>query len=132
MRRNYGVVDWLNLRVLLNMSQIRVCIECGDEFDLHSPEKRRAGGKITHCPDCSEESTVRYLGVQNAAGKQSGCEILSFDSVKDRENYKHFWQNNSGLFSAAICQMGRLMNDPGIPFRKVAENRPNENHKGKG
>jgi hypothetical protein len=107
-----------------------ICILCEEEFDVNSPEKRRAGGKINHCPDCSEETEVRYLGVQNASGKQSGIEILSFDCKGDREEYRFFWQNNSGLFTGKSCQISRLAATPNVRFTKIAENRGCDNHKG--
>ena len=60
------------------------CAVCEETFDLHSPEKRRAGGKRNHCPDCAEETTVPYLAVKSANGKMSDLTILAFDSQQDR------------------------------------------------
>ena len=45
---------------------IRTCVHCEGEFDDASPAKQRAGGKITECPDCSEETETKYLGLQSA------------------------------------------------------------------
>lgn len=109
------------------------CRECGDEFNPDSAEKRRIGGKRIHCPDCSDESTIRYAGVQGADGKQASVSILRFDSQADRENYLVFWQNNSGLHKGKSCQIGRgVMSNPNIKFSTVAVFEGNVNHKGKG
>jgi NAD-dependent SIR2 family protein deacetylase len=111
--------------------ELRECAECGGEYDPESPEKKQAGGKIIHCPDCSEETVVRYLGVKNASGKQAGIEILAFDCPSEREEYRQFWQVNSGLFTGKSCQISRLAATPNVTFKKVAENRGCDNHKGK-
>lgn len=109
----------------------RVCRVCECEFDDSSPAKRRAGGKITDCSDCAEESTVRYLGLQAADGKQSQVTILGFKSTQDREKYKKFWQNNSGYNKGKSCQLGsHLSTDPGIAFQTRNAFAPT-NHKGK-
>ena len=42
---------------------MRNCIVCDGEFDPRSKAKRLAGGLATHCPDCSDETSVRYLGI---------------------------------------------------------------------
>lgn len=76
---------------------IRECSACGEKFNDQSRAKTLAGGLITHCPDCSEEHEVRYIGLQAADGKQSQVAIMKFESTKDREAYLRFWQNNSGL-----------------------------------
>jgi hypothetical protein len=70
------------------------CIVCGVDFNHLSAEKRRAGGLRNHCVDCSEETTVKYAGVQAADGKQSQATILKFGSQRDKEKYISFWQNN--------------------------------------
>jgi len=44
------------------------CAICEESFDLRSPEKKRAGGKRNHCPDCAEETAVPYLAVNGADG----------------------------------------------------------------
>ena len=64
-----------------------------------SLEKKKAGGLIIFCPSCSEETTVKYAGVQSADGKGAQASILKFQSEKDRSRYIAFWQNNSGLFN---------------------------------
>lgn len=105
---------------------LRECAECGDEFDDASDEKRRAGGRIVHCPDCSEESVVRYVGVQNAAGKQAGCTIVACDSNEDAQAFLDSWNRQSGSV-ATTAQIG----EPQIAFRTVHENLPSLNHKGR-
>lgn len=107
------------------------CVNCGDDFDLNSEAKRKAGGLSTHCPDCSEEVVVRYAGVQAADGKQSQATILKFSSEEDRDKYISFWQNNSGQHKGKSCQLGRhLSTDPGIKFQTIIGHNPT-NHKGK-
>ena len=46
----------------------------------------KAGGLSIHCPDCSEETSIKYAGVQAADGKQNQATILKFSSEKDKEN----------------------------------------------
>lgn len=107
------------------------CRDCGFEFDLHSPEKRKVGGLMTSCPDCSEENTVKYAGVQAADGKQSQATILRFESEQDKSKYISFWQNNSGLFRGKNCQLGsHLSTTPKVNFKTVTGFNPT-NHKGK-
>jgi len=113
------------------MITIRNCIECGDDFDLNSPAKRRVGGLISHCPDCSNETTVMYAGVQAADGKQSQATILRFSSEQDKQAYIAFWKNNSGYHKSKSCQLGsHLSTTPGIQFETVKAFSPT-NHKGK-
>jgi len=45
------------------------CANCDMSFDLHSREKRNAGGKANECVDCSEETVVKYAGVAAGEGK---------------------------------------------------------------
>jgi hypothetical protein len=112
---------------------MNVCRECGDEFNPDSPQKRKVGGLRIHCVDCSDESTIRYAGVQGADGKQASVSILRFNSQADRENYLVYWQNNSGLHKGKSCQIGRgVMSKPNISFSTVAVFEGNTNHKGKG
>lgn len=93
------------------------CEVCGKEFDPNSREKKLAGGKYRHCPTCSDEQVLKYVGVTNAEGKQAGVQILQFESAHDRDRYLH-----------AAAQ--RRCQPPQVPFRKVAEFRGNVNHKG--
>ena len=110
---------------------MRTCVMCGEEFDQNAPAKRKAGGRIVDCPDCSEESVVRYAGVQAADGKQAQATILKFNSDKDRTKYLAFWQNNSGYHKSKSCQLGNhLSTDPGIHFETRVAHNPT-NHKGK-
>ena len=110
---------------------MRQCKECGESFDPRSAEKRKVGGLIFHCPDCSEETAVRVAGVSGSAGKMAGVEILRFTSEQDRENYLHFWRVNSGFYKGKSCQMRGTKTTPNVKFSKVYENHPNANHKGK-
>ena len=110
---------------------MRTCIECGDQFDHRSPAKMRAGGLSTTCVGCSDETTVRYAGVQAGEGKGASVQILKFQSQDDREGYLDFWKNNSGLYKGKSCQMGLLKNTPNISFETRATFTFNPNHKGK-
>lgn len=110
----------------------RKCKECGDPFDPNSSQKKRAGGLITHCPDCSEERVVRHAGVTAGDGKQSGVQILSFKSEDARNNFVNYWKAATGMNTGKQCQLGR-----GQPksqkweFDKVTEHGVGMNHKGK-
>jgi len=108
-----------------------ICKSCDIEFDHNSSEKKRAGGKIFHCPDCSEETAVRYVGLQSADGKQSQATILKFKSEEDKATYIKFWQNNTGMHKGKSCQLGdHLSTTPNVDFEVVTEFSPT-NHKGK-
>ncbi len=110
---------------------MRICIECEVEFDERSIEKKRVGGLISCCPDCSKETTVKYAGVQAADGKQSQATILKFKSEQDKVKYINFWQNNSGLHRGKSCQLGsHLSTTPNVQFETVQTFIPT-NHKGK-
>lgn len=108
-----------------------LCIECAEEFDPRSPAKRRAGGLINTCPDCSEEPTTRYAGVAAGEGKMGSVQILSFQNEADRAAYLAFWQTNSGMHTGKSCQMMIQRRTPAVSFKTVAEFRGNTNHKGK-
>lgn len=113
------------------MSFMRECVECGIIFDLHSPEKRRAGGLSVNCPDCSEETTVKYAGVQAADGKQSQATILKFQSEQDKNKYLNFWQVTSGMKRGKVCQLSKTApTTPNIHFETITSFIPT-NHKGK-
>lgn len=110
---------------------IKICIECDEEFDLNSQAKKLAGGKVWNCPSCSEETAVKYAGVQAADGKQSQATILKFQSESDKKRYIAFWQNNSGYNRGKNVQLGaHLSTDPGIKFDTIVNFTPT-NHKGK-
>lgn len=111
--------------------QFRECIHCNGEFDPNSAAKRQAGGKINECPDCSEESTIKYAGVQAADGKQAQATILKFESEKDKQRYLAFWKNNSGFNKGKSCQLGsHLSTTPSINFETIVAHNPT-NHKGR-
>jgi len=110
---------------------IKTCKECGEDFDLHSNEKMKAGGKSIHCANCSEETVIKYAGVQAADGKQAQATILKFDSQQDKDKYISFWQNNSGLHKGKSCQLGsHLSTTPNVKFTTIIAHSPS-NHKGK-
>jgi len=110
---------------------MRICSNCEFEFNEKSEQKRRVGGLITMCPDCSEETTVRYAGVQAADGKQAQATILKFKSESDKTKYINFWQNNSGYFRGKSCQLGtHLSTTPDVQFQTIQSFTPT-NHKGK-
>ena len=110
---------------------IRNCSECDVEFDDHSPEKRRIGGLIIHCPECSEEVESRVVGVASGDGKQASLSILKFRDETSRQKYIRFWKQTSGFNKGKSCQIGRgLMSDPAIAFEIVAVEE-SRNHKGK-
>lgn len=108
-----------------------ICIHCEDDFDHNSSEKKRAGGRINECVDCSQEKVIKYAGVQAADGKQSQATILKFKSERDKQAYLAFWQNNSGLHKGKSCQLGNhLSTTPKIDFETLQDFAPT-NHKGK-
>jgi hypothetical protein len=110
---------------------IKTCVICEEEFDLHSPAKQKKGGLANTCIDCSEETTVKYAGVQAADGKQSQATILKFKSDEDKEKYLRFWKNNNGTNVGKKCQLGsHLSTTPDISFETVVSFTPT-NHKGK-
>jgi hypothetical protein len=108
------------------------CSLCDTSFDLHSREKRQAGGIASHCPCCAEETVVKYAGVAAGEGKQGAVQVLKFSSVEDRKNYLSYWQANSGFHKGKSCQLGwGTKSTPGIKFQTVATFTGNTNHKGK-
>lgn len=114
------------------MTNLKECSECGIEFDPNHPEKRKVGGRINTCVECSEETEVKHLGLQSADGKMAGVTILAFDSKEDREKYRRMWWNNSGMNKGKSCQLGHhLTPDPGVRFKKLHETGLGNNHKGK-
>jgi hypothetical protein len=110
---------------------IRICTECEDEYDDASALKRQAGGLITHCPDCSEENEVKYLGVNNADGKQQGVEIIAFETQADRNAFHRRWAKNAGMHKGKSSALYTAGDTSGIKFRKVTEFCGNKNHKGR-
>jgi hypothetical protein len=110
---------------------MRECRECGGEFDSNSKAKRQVGGLSTHCPDCSEETTVRYFGTSAGEGKQASVQVLKFNSQEDREAYAKYWRASSGLNTGKQCQMAFRANEVNIQFQTRATFQGNTNHKGK-
>lgn len=41
----------------------KICETCGESFNPNSPEKRKAGGLIVHCPNCSFEREFKTFAV---------------------------------------------------------------------
>ena len=109
---------------------LRECVNCGINFDPNSPAKRRAGGKINTCAECSDEPAVKYLGLSAGDGKQAGVTILKFDSQDDREAYREMWWVNSGMMVGKSCQLGFQKRTPNVKFRTVAQSTAT-NHKGR-
>lgn len=110
--------------------QTRECSECGKLFDPRGPAKRAAGGKVTHCAECSEEVAVPYLGLSSGDGKQAGLSILKFSSPSDREAYREAWWVNSGMMVGKQCQMGYQKRTPSVRFQTVVQSK-SMNHKGR-
>lgn len=110
---------------------LRECVECSCMFDTNSPAKIRAGGRVNTCPECSVESTVKYLGLANGDGKQASVTVLAFDSTADREKYSSFYRNNAGYHKGKSCQLGsHLSTDPGVRFKTITQSSAT-NHKGR-
>ena len=111
--------------------KMRICVECEEQFDVDSPAKRRVGGLKTHCVDCSEETTVKYAGVNGADGKMASTQILKFDSQQDREKYLAYWKATSGMNTGKNCQLQFRASEPKVSKRIVLTQIANDNHKGK-
>ena len=110
---------------------IRSCVECGESYNDKSLEKQRSGGLIVHCPECSNETEIKYAGVQSSDGKANQATILKFKSEQDKASYMRFWQNNSGMNKGKSCQLGsHLSTTPKIDYQTVVDFVPS-NHKGK-
>ena len=110
---------------------MRICVECEEQFDVDSPAKRRVGGLKTHCVDCSEETTVKYAGVNGADGKMASTQILKFDSQQDRDKYLAYWRASSGMNVGKSCQLTYRASEPKVSKKIVMTQIGNENHKGK-
>lgn len=110
---------------------MRQCVECDGEFDPQSRAKRRVGGLSSHCPECSDETTVRYFGTSAGEGKQASVQVLKFNSAADREKYAKYWRASSGLNTGKQCQMAFRANEVNIKFQTRATFVGNTNHKGK-
>jgi len=110
---------------------IRECSECSDLFDDQSFAKKECGGLIHHCPECSDETQIKYLGIQHSDGKQAGCEVLAFTNPSDRNVFLHHWRRNSGIARGKSSALGVASNTASVSFKKVASFDANVNHKGK-
>ena len=110
---------------------MRTCVECEMEFDPRSPAKRKIGGLSTHCPECSEETAVRYFGTSAGEGKQASVQVLKFNSNADRDKYARYWRASSGLNTGKQCQMAFRANEVSVKFQTRATFTGNTNHKGK-
>ena len=109
----------------------RACIECETVFDDSSPQKRRVGGLKTHCPDCSQETVIKYAGFSSGEGKQASVQIMSFATQKDRERYMDYWRAASGLNTGKNCQMAFRGSEPSVKREVVITQVANANHKGR-
>lgn len=121
---------WANRSITVVM-KLTECIECGEQFHLYSPEKRRAGGKANNCPQCSEETAVKYAGVSAGEGKMGSVQVLKFSSNADRNAYMAFWKATSGMNTGKNCQMQFRAKEPNVKFKTVATFTGNVNHKGR-
>ena len=110
---------------------IRNCVECDAQFDTLSKAKRQAGGLSTVCPECSEETTVRYAGISAGEGKQASVQVLKFKNADDRKAYLRYWAASSGLNTGKQCQLGIRAREVNIQFETKATFTGNTNHKGK-
>jgi hypothetical protein len=108
----------------------RNCIICEESYDTLSPEKRRVGGLITQCPNCSEEPSVRAIGLCSGDGKQASITIVRLASNKDREAFMRFWKRATGYHKGKECQMDSHLTSPKLSFRTVLQTEAT-NHKGK-
>ena len=110
---------------------IKNCAICDVSFNLHSVEKRQAGGLANHCPDCAEETAIKHLGVGDGTGKQTSVQVLSFDSKKERAGFQNYWAAATGMHNGKACHMAYLPSPRKHKFTKIAEHGGNPNHKGK-
>jgi len=110
---------------------MRTCAECGEEFSLASPEKKRAGGLSIHCPDCSEETVVKHAGVQSGDAKQASVQVLAFEKPEERDSFLKFWAASTGLHTGKNCQISKLPSPIRLSFKKVTEHGTGMNHKGR-
>lgn len=114
------------------VERCRECSDCGVDFDPMGEAKRRVGGRIDTCANCSEETTTKYLGLQSGDGKASGVTILKFETEEERETYRRMWWNNTGMNKGKSCQLGsHLSTTPNVKFKKIHEAGLGVNHKGK-
>jgi hypothetical protein len=110
---------------------IRECTLCSEQYDDRSKSKQLVGGLIIHCPDCSNETAIKYVSLSSSDGKANQATIVKFKSEKDKSAYMRFWQNNSGLHKGKSCQLGsHLSTTPKIEFETLVDFVPS-NHKGK-
>jgi hypothetical protein len=76
-------------------NMVRECAVCGEEYD---PSRKRKGGYIQHCDDCSEEKVEKYLGRPGLTNKDASVTILRTDlqywkEQLERENAIGFGAN---------------------------------------
>ena len=109
----------------------RECVVCGCDFDPNSLAKRRVGGLVTTCAECSSENSTKYLGLTAGDGKQAGITVLKFASQEDREAYRQMWWVNSGGTTGKGCQLRIQKRNPNVHFQKVHESGQGMNHKGR-
>ena len=110
---------------------MRTCSECEERFDLHGPEKRRAGGLAIHCPDCSQENAVKALGFASGDGKMASLSIVQCATQRDADALKAYWHRASGMHKGKECQMHNpALTMPKVQFRTLTRSEAT-NHKGK-
>ena len=121
---------WANRSITVVM-KLTDCVECGEQFNLFSREKKLAGGRANTCPQCSEETAVKYAGVSAGEGKMGTVQVLKFSSNADRNAYMAFWKATSGMNTGKNCQMQFRAKEPNVKFKTVATFTGNVNHKGR-
>lgn len=108
---------------------MRSCSHCGVEFDPRSRAKREAGGLISHCAECSND-TPRVVGVTSGDGKQASVTIVRPQTDADRRAFLSYWQRATGLHRGKSCQLDSRLAAPGFSISTVHQSGAT-NHKGK-
>jgi hypothetical protein len=92
---------------------IRECAVCGEEFDT---VKKRKGGYITHCDDCSEETVEKYIGRQGLTNKDASISIIRTDL--------EYWRSQIARENAAGFNANLPISN--APFEQVREARQDD------
>ena len=68
---------------------IKECVHCSIEFEVNSPAKRAAGGKINECVDCVEElgteTAIRHRGISSF--EDNAVHIMTFNSEEELQQF---------------------------------------------
>lgn len=108
-----------------------MCVLCGSNFNPYSQEKKQSGGKYNHCPDCSEETAIKHLGVGDGCGKQTAVQILAFENKEDKASFSNYWRAATGMGTGKNSHMAYLPSPRKHKFKKICESGGNPNAKGK-